>query len=304
MFFSGCRTVAYQSVPLSIWPPKSSDISLYYVPQKLASAEEAIGTIKNLQQDFVEWRGGYPISSLEVDAFGMRARWNWTQTMRQAVATPTYGAMWVGWNYIPTYSTTYQVQTIAQPRTDMFIIPFNEVIGLELHHMLYSSVEFRWGLTVALSGGRTVYVRVSDEEHLEKLANSIATLAMARGVSFPKFWFGCVVSSLNGQQSERLGLATGTGILVVDVAKNSSAEKAGIQFLDVLLEFDGRSCNRPEDLGEAVKNAYATGKKSVTVKLARLEKVSRQVEDPRTKQINTELVEEKAEKIIQAALNY
>jgi membrane-associated protease RseP (regulator of RpoE activity) len=300
----GCRTVEFSRLPPSIWPAKSPNVSLYYVPQKLASVEEAMGNIKNLQQNFVEWAAGFPLTALEVDAYGMRAKWNWTETRQQTTAVPTYGGMFVGWHYVPTYSTTFQTQTFAQPKSDMFIIPFNEVRGFNLTYMPFLAMDFKWGLIVVLNSGKVVYLRVSDEAYLHKLADSIATLAMARGMNFTQFWFGCTVGSVNAAQSERLGLAPDTGILVVDIARGSCAEKAGIQFLDVILEFDNSPCNKPDDMVGAVNRAYAAGKKSVPVKLVRLVKVSRQIEDPRSKKILTELVEQKTEEVIQAALNY
>lgn len=45
----------------------------WFKPTKMASAEQAVGTIKNLQQDIVGF-SGWRIDTLEVDRFGMRAK--------------------------------------------------------------------------------------------------------------------------------------------------------------------------------------------------------------------------------------
>jgi hypothetical protein len=296
----GCVTFpTTPTTPPSIWPQQSTDEALYYVPQKMSSVDEAIGTIKNLQQNFVEWRAGMNFSSLEVDPFGIRAKWAWTETSQQTAYVPSYGGMWVGGRYIPTYSGTYQTQTSTQEKNDMFIIPFNEIKDLDLWHMPNINNLFKWGLVVRLENDKEVQLRVSDESYVFKLANAMATIAMERGVKFPVRLFGCYSTNLTPQQSGNLRLPPNTGQLVVKVIKNSPAEKSGVQFLDVLLECDKVPLKSAEDLGRALKNAHDARKKVVSIRIIRREKISQPVIDPKTQKVlRTEVIEQKVEKVI------
>ncbi len=293
-----CVTVPRQTTPPSIWPQQSTDEELYYLPQKMSSVDEAIGTLKNLQQNFVEWQGATLFSSLEVDPFGMRAKWAWTETSQQTVYVPSYGGMWVNGQYIPTYSGSYQTQTSTQEKNDMFVIPFNEIKGFDLWHMPNINNLFKWGLVVWLENNKQVRLRASDESYLFKLANAMATIAMERGVKFPVL-FGFSVNKLTPQQSGNLGLPPDTGLLVVQVLKNSPAEKLGLQFLDVLLEFDKVPLKSDEDYSRALKTARDAGKKVVPVRIIRREKISQPVIDPKTQKVlRTEVIEQKVEKVI------
>lgn len=305
LFFCGCATVPTQTAQSPIWPKQTPYKTLHYVPQKMASADEAIGTIKNLQRDFVEWGAGMPFSSIDIDPYGLRTKWEWTETSQKTAYVPSYGGMFVGWNYIPIYSGSYQTQTSTQQRSDMFLTPFNEIKHLGLYHMPDLPREFKWGLVVSLEDNKSVSLRVSSENYLFKLSNAIATLAMERGVKFSKFMFGCATSELTPEQSQSLGIPPGNGMLVHGINRNSSAEKSGIQFLDVLLEFDNVPLKTPQDLIGAIQNAYNSGKKVVPVKIIRREKITQPVVAPKTQEVlRTEVIEQPVERIIEAALVY
>jgi hypothetical protein len=297
-----CVTVPRQTTPPSIWPQQSTDEELYYLPQKMSSVDEAIGTLKNLQQNFVEWQAGRDFSSLEVDPFGMRAKWAWTETSQQTVYVPSYGGMWVGGYYTPIYSGSYQTQTSTQEKNDMFVIPLNEIKYLQLWHMPNINNLFKWGLVVWLENNKQVQLRVSDESYLFKLANAMATIAMERGVKY-SMPLGFTLRTLTPQQSQNLGLPPATGMLVVGVEKNSPAEKLGLQFLDVVLEFDTVPLKNFDDVRRAAKNAIAAKKKVVPIRIIRREKISQPVIDPKTQKVlRTEVVEQKVEKVIDANL--
>ncbi len=298
---SGCATMPMGKP--STWPQRDNLETLYFVPQKMASVDEAIGAIKNLQQNFVEWKAGINFSNLEVDPFGMRAKWVWTETSQQTAYVPSYGGMFLGSTYVPVYGGSYQTQTYSQAQNGMFIIPFNEIKSFDLWHMPTLPKTFKWGLVVRVKNAPPVMLRVSDEASLVKLANAISTIAMERGAGFLKFWLGCTVQPLTPQQSEIMGLVPNTGLLVVRVVKNSPAEKSGIRFLDVLLEFDRIPLKEGKDLINAVQGAYKAGKKSAPVKFIRRENVSQPVINPQTQKVlRTEIIEQKIEKNIDVNL--
>ncbi|MGA2854428.1 MAG: hypothetical protein ABSE90_09910, partial [Verrucomicrobiota bacterium] len=97
----GC--ISFPNVKPEPWPAESSNRIFNFVAEKMDSTDQAIGTIKNLQTVFVEFSSGIHISSLEVDAFGMRAKWEWIETAQNTQYVPSSGGFFVGWNYVPTY---------------------------------------------------------------------------------------------------------------------------------------------------------------------------------------------------------
>lgn len=301
--FYGCATVPTQPTRPDIWPNEQGTKRIYYIPQKMASAAEAVGTIKNLQNEFVEWGAGINFSSIDVDPYGLRAKWEWTETSQQTEYVPSYGGMFIGWNYIPIYSGSYQTKTFTQQERDMFALPFNEIEDIELLHMPYLDRSFKWGLIIRLKDNKIVNLRVSNERNLLQLSNAIASLAMERGIKLKKYYFGCVVTELSPAQSKDLEIPHGTGLLVIDLHKNSPAENSGIRFLDVLLEFDNTQLKKGTDLGSSIVKAYNSGKKVVPLKILRREAVIHRVVDVKTgNELSREVIEQKI-KIIEGNVN-
>ncbi|MBN1378897.1 MAG: PDZ domain-containing protein [Gammaproteobacteria bacterium] len=299
LLLAACVTVP-QTGQSSIWPQQKPYITLYYQLQQIGTADEAVGTIKNLQRDFVEWAAGIPFSNIDVDPYGLRAKWEWTETSQTTAYVPSYGGMFVGWNYVPIYGGSYQTQTSSQQKNDMLMIPFNEIRNVALYHMPDFPREYKWGMDVWLQNDRRVSLRVSNELYLKKLSDAIVTLAIERGVQFNRHSLGCEIGALTPEQSQKMGITPGAGLLVHAVSKNSPAEKAGIRFLDVLLEFDSVPLATGPDIIGAVQNATGSGQTTVPVKLLRLEKVPREVIDPNTnKVLKTEMVEKPVEKTVQ-----
>lgn len=185
---SGC-SIPTTPAAKSIWPTASGYIWVNHTPERMGSADQAIGIIKNLQNSFVEWGAGYHFSSFNVDEYGLRTKWEWTVAQQQTTYVPSYGGFFVGWDYVPTYSGSYQTQTHTTQHNDMFIIPFADIKALNLYHMPTFPRNFKYGVVVETDKGRTG-LRVEDEKSLLQLTDALATLAWLQGATLPKFTLG------------------------------------------------------------------------------------------------------------------
>lgn len=233
-----------------VWPQAISPENIYFVPQKMASVDEAIGTIKNEQKNFVEYYTGGPLMSLDADQYGMRANWEYTVTTEKPQPFIYFG---------PT-------QYVTETHKDSLVVPFADVNSITLWHMPVMQ-NFSWQLLIGINKSEPVYLRAKDEESMMRLANAIATISMERGVIFPKFWFGCGTVPVKPELSTALNIPPGTGLVVLSVGTNSSAAKSGIKLYDVLLEFDGAPLNTRDDLAHALSSASKAGEKVAKVKL-------------------------------------
>ncbi len=271
VFLVGCATTSQVTTPPPVWPSPSGIEWYYYTPQKMASVEEAIGTIKNLEGDFVEYNAGLNFSSLEVDPYGLRAKWEWTETTEWQEYVPSTGGFFVGWTYVPTYGGSYQTRTSTEQKKDMFIIPFNELLNLETYYLPTLNRQFKWALGVALEGNKGVSIRARDKKCVYQLADALATLAMARGRDLKKEAIGVNVAPLTSKQSTLLGLLPGVGLLVLNVAIGGPAEKGGILFGDVIVEIDHVSIQKLDDLKNVISQSYQAKKEVIPVKIIRRE---------------------------------
>lgn len=268
LFASGCATFPTQQVK-SIWPQPSSYIEWYWPNWRmLSSADEAIGVLKNLQQNFVEYAAGQPFKTFDVDKYGLRVKWEWTETSQTNEYVPTYGGSWFGSTYVPYYGGTNQVRTNTTQHAGAFVIPFAEVSDIWMAHVPGMTREYKWQVSVSLGDKPAVNLRAPDEQTARQLGNAIATLSREQGRILPHYSFGLKLSPLTPEQSTELALNPGTGVLVANVHIGGPAEKAGVRFLDVILEVDGQPVKNLEEL-----NAWSLNKKSVKFKILRREKV-------------------------------
>lgn len=293
----GCTTTPTPS----IWPGASSKVWLHYKAEPMASPEEAIGAIKNLQQNFVEWSAGVPLTALDVDAFGLRAKWEWTEVTQQTNYVPSYGGFFAGYNYVPVYSGSYQTQTYSTEKNDMLVIPFDDVKGLALFHMPYLAREFKYGLAVATSQ-KEIHLRMADADSQLKLANAIYALAAARGADLRNPSVGLQISELTPEQRAALGLPEDAGLLVSSVAEGGPAGQAGIQFLDVLLEINGQSLKTADGIAPIVQAAQQANGQPISVKLLRRQMATQPVTNKAGKVTGEQEVEEKIEHTVEITL--
>lgn len=274
LFFAGCATTSYNSSapkPIkSIWPSLDTNYQwYYYTPEKIPSAEEAIGTIKNLEKNFVEWNAGVLFSSLDADRYGLRAKWEWTETTQYQTYTPSYGGFFAGWNYVPTYNGTYQTHQQTQEHKDSLTIPFSEVSGLKLGYLPILNRDYKWGLTVFLKdNGKPIFLRILNQKSAWQLANSIATLSNFNFSSTPKLGF--MSGRLTAEQSGALNLQPGVGVLITSVAVDSPVDKAGIKFLDVIMGVEDSPEEEFQKIVKEIEEKVAQpGRKSLSLKILR-----------------------------------
>ncbi|MCE5255507.1 MAG: PDZ domain-containing protein [Spirochaetaceae bacterium] len=219
-----------------IWPKIYADESYLATFASTWSAEEAIGTIRNLQNSVVEFNAGLPISELSVDPYGMRANWSWTETN-------------------------------SVVKSASFIIPFDQVASMLLEHYPTLEKDFKWGLLISLTTGSSVSVRTPTRDAAERLGKAILVLASARGskVSLPDSRFGAALGPLSEAQAQAAGILQSSGIIVSWIFKESPAEKAGLSPQDIITGIDGKPVQKADDLFSAINAAAAVGAKELKI---------------------------------------
>jgi serine protease Do len=98
------------------------------------------------------------------------------------------------------------------------------------------------------------------------MAKRIYTELVARG-KITRGWLGVSIQPLTPELAKSFGLKEPKGVLIADVVKDSPADKAGLASGDVLLEFDGKKVDAPQDLQKIV--AVTAPGKGVPVKVWR-----------------------------------
>jgi serine protease Do len=83
------------------------------------------------------------------------------------------------------------------------------------------------------------------------MAKKIYTELAAKG-KVARGWLGVSVQPLTPELAKSFGAKEVKGVLVADVIQESPANRAGLQAGDILLEFDGKKIEAPQDLQRAV----------------------------------------------------
>ena len=98
------------------------------------------------------------------------------------------------------------------------------------------------------------------------MAKRIYTELAAKG-KITRGWLGVSIQELTPELAKGFGLKEPRGVLIADVVKDSPADRAGLTSGDVLIEFDNKKVDSPQDLQKVVA-ATAPGK-GVPVKVWR-----------------------------------
>ncbi|HTY78749.1 MAG TPA: DegQ family serine endoprotease [Candidatus Bathyarchaeia archaeon] len=98
------------------------------------------------------------------------------------------------------------------------------------------------------------------------MAKRIYTELASKG-KITRGWLGVSIQELTPDLAKGFGLKEPRGVLIADVVKDSPADKAGVTSGDVVVEFDGRRVDTPQDLQKIV--AATTPGKGVPVKVWR-----------------------------------
>jgi serine protease Do len=69
----------------------------------------------------------------------------------------------------------------------------------------------------------------------------------------PKFWRGLEVSEITPEAASRFGLDTSSGVIIVDVERDSAAEEAGLRTGDIIYEINRASIKNIKDYRKAIK---------------------------------------------------
>src|SRR5262247_2727955 len=98
------------------------------------------------------------------------------------------------------------------------------------------------------------------------MAKRIYTELASKG-KITRGWLGVSIQELNPELAKSFGLKEPRGVLIADVVKDSPADRAGLVSGDVVVEFDGKRVDTPQDLQKTV--AATSPGKGVPVKVWR-----------------------------------
>lgn len=218
-----------------IWP-KIYDDETYLTDfaSKLSEAE-AVGTIKNLQNSFVEYGAGVPISTLDVDPYGLRAKWQWTEN-----------------NFVKSAS---------------LIIPFDQVTSILLEYYPKLDKDYKWGIIVYMTGGNKSSLRTPTRDSAERLGKAITALATVRKapLSMPNMRLGAALGALTDAQAQAAGILKSAGVIVQWIFRESPAEKAGFSPQDIITAAGGAPIHSGTELFSAIDAAAAAGATQIKI---------------------------------------
>lgn len=219
-----------------IWPKIYEDETYLTTFDSSWSEAEAVGAIKNLQNSIVEFSAGIPFSEMDVDPYGLRAKWSWVE----------------GGSFVKSAS---------------LIIPFDQVSYLMLEHYPALNKDYKWGLLVGIANANPISIRTPTRDTAERLGKAILMLAKARGakVSLPNVRFGASLGPLSEAQAQAAGILQSGGIIISWVFKESPAEKAGFSPQDIITKADGKPVKKADDLFSAIDDAAAASKKEIKI---------------------------------------
>jgi len=211
------------------WPKIYDDETYMATFSSTLSEAEAVGAIKNLQNSFVEYSAGVSISELDVDPFGLRAKWQWVEG-----------------NFVKSAS---------------LIIPFDQVTSIYLENYPRLNLDYKWGIIVNIAQGNKASLRTPTRDTAERLGKAIFTLATARKapLKMPYPYFGAALGPLTDAQAQAAGILKTSGVIVLWIFRESPAEKAGISPQDIITTAGGVPIHASDDLFSAVDAAVKAG---------------------------------------------
>ncbi len=212
-----------------IWPKIYTDETYLTDFASTLSEAEAVGVIKNLQNSFVDYSAGIAISSLDVDPYGLRAKWQWTEN-----------------NFVKSAS---------------LIIPFDQVTSILLEHYPKLNLEYKWGIIVYLTGNNQSSLRTPTRDAAERLGKAFIALAKARNapLNMPNMRFGAALGALTDAQAQAAGMLKDAGVIVLWIFRESPAEKAGFSPQDIITAVGGAPIHTGAELFAAIEAAAASG---------------------------------------------
>ncbi|HWP68082.1 MAG TPA: PDZ domain-containing protein, partial [Rectinemataceae bacterium] len=219
-----------------IWPKIYNDETYLSLFASTWSEDEAVGAIRNLQNSMVEFNANLPFSELNVDPYGMRARWSW-------------------------------IENGSFQKSAGVVVPFDQVSSFLLEHYPSIDKDYKWGLLIYITGGSPVSLRMPTRDLAERLGKAILILAKARGAkpSMPNARFGAAIGLLSEAQAQAAGILQSGGVIVSWIFKESPAEKAGFSPQDIITSAEGKPVQKGDDLFSAIDAAAASGAKEIKI---------------------------------------
>ncbi len=219
-----------------IWPKIYDDETYMTTFSSNWSEAEAVGAIKNLQNSFVEYSIGAPISELDVDPYGLRAKYQYVEN-----------------NHL---------------KAGNLIIPFDQVKSILLEHFPKLDKEYKWGLVIYLEGATNpVSLRTPTRDSAERLGKAIFALAKARNAKLlmPNPRFGASLAPLSDAQAKAAGIDKSSGVIVAYIFKESPAEKAGFSPQDIITSVAGKPIHNPDEVFAEINAAAASGAQQINI---------------------------------------
>lgn len=218
-----------------IWPKIYDDDTYLTMFDSNWTEAEAVGTIKNLQNSFVEFNAGIPLSELDVDPYGLRAKWQWSED-----------------NFVKSAS---------------LIIPFDQVSSILLEHYPKLDKNYKWGIIVHMTGSNKAMLLTPTRDAAERLGKAILVLAKARKapLSMPNPRFGAALAPLTEAQAQAAGILKTSGVIVHWVFKESPAEKASISPQDIITTVGGKAVHTAGEVFALIDAAAAAGATHINI---------------------------------------
>ncbi len=257
LFICSCATIKKSPWQLSGYSYSA------YVPEKIYNFEEAMANLQNIQSDL--WIKGYKPSDIVVDRYSFKAKLKWTETYSQTDYVPTYGGFFIGWNYIPTYSGTYQTSHSTVQKEDTVILPFKDIYDMIL------SYDY---LFIYLNTGKNLSFRLSNSKLVQKMADSIYSILLVHNIKLsPITGFSCSET----EDEEKLSYINKKTkvVYVTDVLLNSPARLAGLSQNDIILEINGEKITDINQFSKvyvrALNDYFKDNKKIINIKVFHFE---------------------------------
>lgn len=218
-----------------IWPKIYKDESWLVSFESDWSEEQAVGNIRNLQTSMVEHNANVPIGDLNVDPYGMRARWTWIEGGYQ--------------------------------KSSGFVVPFDQVTSMLLERYPAIDKDYKWGILIYIEGSQPVSIRTPTREAAERLGKAVYALARARKarLNMPNARVGAALGSLSAEQAQAAGILKTDGIIVSWTFRDGPAERAGFSPQDIITGIGDRKVQKTEDFFGMVEAAAAAGAREIRV---------------------------------------
>ncbi len=220
LIFANCATVKKS-------PWKRSDYYYsVYIPEKIYDFEEALANLQNLQSDL--WINGRTPSEIVVDKYSFKAKLKWTETYSQTDYVPSYGGFFIGWNYIPTYSGTYQTSYSTVQKENTIILPFKDIydIILGVNHLYLN-----------LTTGKSLTFYLPNRNLVQKMADSIYSIMQVHSIKLPPITGFSYAETTDEGKLSYINKKSKV-VYVASVLLDSPAQLAGIAPTDVILEIN------------------------------------------------------------------